>query len=564
MSNKTNATRHGLVLSPGKQSMEHKLRPGRIVMDTSSVIWSEEAYRLQDFPEHFELPQLVCVEDGYYDEKDETTLSRDDVLTLHILQKNRFYKAEDRNGQEINIPVNLAATVETVSSDTIKNYNSIQELINVSAKKVKSVHDHPWLRIRAGDILQVQEVNNNGGVEFLRFSFISKTQDDVNIPTEYQADFQVLPDITKLWLTEVEKTFELPVRIRFTDETLKIKPDEDETSREDLSTIADLGDVTLQSIQETDQFVASTKIENRTMVLKIPAIADITVRAGVGIEEGDYTYVEVCKFYHERARLYQLDDCEEERIRIGETDAKVERIYEFVDDFSDDDDGNDYEDVPPEVPTRIHRAPLHPEKEPSSDNDEQHDNDAFSDESDDYEETEISPPIPNRDASLQQKSNVNTSKINNQSLCTRIINTLCCSRTPNENQNNSATKTTTDIAEVYNQGRYVAPDSSIRSNTVSLNDRPNLDVVEEQPDNNTAMTAFPERLDLLNVEEVSRCLRGLNMEQHVEQFRKEQINGSLFVTLNEDLLISLGVTSKFQRAKLLKFIGGWRPDLTAT
>jgi hypothetical protein len=73
---------------------------------------------------------------------------------------------------------------------------------------------------------------------------------------------------------------------------------------------------------------------------------------------------------------------------------------------------------------------------------------------------------------------------------------------------------------------------------------------------------IPTRLESLSVEEVAQCLKLLNMKHYVEQFRKEHINGSLLITLTEDLLISLGVNNKLHRTKLLKFIEGWRPKIS--
>jgi len=71
--------------------------------------------------------------------------------------------------------------------------------------------------------------------------------------------------------------------------------------------------------------------------------------------------------------------------------------------------------------------------------------------------------------------------------------------------------------------------------------------------------SFPDDLGNLSVSKVSECLRLLNMGEHVETFESEQIDGQLFITLNEETLPCLGVIDKFQQQKLLKFIQGWRP-----
>lgn len=71
---------------------------------------------------------------------------------------------------------------------------------------------------------------------------------------------------------------------------------------------------------------------------------------------------------------------------------------------------------------------------------------------------------------------------------------------------------------------------------------------------------IPQRLEPLSVKEVCQCLKLLNMEQYEEVFRNECIDGSLLVSLSEDALVSLGITNKLHRTKLLKFIEGWRPS----
>lgn len=70
---------------------------------------------------------------------------------------------------------------------------------------------------------------------------------------------------------------------------------------------------------------------------------------------------------------------------------------------------------------------------------------------------------------------------------------------------------------------------------------------------------FPDDLSCLSVPEVGECLEKLNLGKHVQMFDSNQIDGELFVSLNEDLLASLGVSSKFERQKIMKFINGWRP-----
>ena len=72
---------------------------------------------------------------------------------------------------------------------------------------------------------------------------------------------------------------------------------------------------------------------------------------------------------------------------------------------------------------------------------------------------------------------------------------------------------------------------------------------------------FPDDLSCLSVPEVGECLEKLNLRKHVQTFDSNLIDGELFVSLNKDLLASLGVSSKFEQTKIMKFINGWRPCL---
>ena len=70
---------------------------------------------------------------------------------------------------------------------------------------------------------------------------------------------------------------------------------------------------------------------------------------------------------------------------------------------------------------------------------------------------------------------------------------------------------------------------------------------------------FPDDLRSLSVSEVGDCLRKLNLERHVDTFEGNLIDGEMLLTLNEELLSSLGVSNMFEQKKVIKFIHGWRP-----
>ena len=71
---------------------------------------------------------------------------------------------------------------------------------------------------------------------------------------------------------------------------------------------------------------------------------------------------------------------------------------------------------------------------------------------------------------------------------------------------------------------------------------------------------IPNDLSSLTVEGVGHLLASLNMECYAEKFENEQIDGEIFMELDETTLISLDLMP-FHVRKLLKVIAGWRPHV---
>lgn len=83
----------------------------------------------------------------------------------------------------------------------------------------------------------------------------------------------------------------------------------------------------------------------------------------------------------------------------------------------------------------------------------------------------------------------------------------------------------------------------------------------EKEKSHHAIAKCPLDLSGLNVVDVGMLLINLGMEKYVEIFANEMIDGSMLASLDEASLKSLDVCP-FHVIKLLKFIGGWRPNLS--
>jgi hypothetical protein len=75
-----------------------------------------------------------------------------------------------------------------------------------------------------------------------------------------------------------------------------------------------------------------------------------------------------------------------------------------------------------------------------------------------------------------------------------------------------------------------------------------------------AIAKYPKDLSNLTVTEVSKLMRNIGMGNYAEMFEAELVDGDMLTSMNAESLQSLNVSS-FHITKLLKFIGGWRPNV---
>ncbi|XP_046858183.1 uncharacterized protein LOC124451613 [Xenia sp. Carnegie-2017] len=75
-----------------------------------------------------------------------------------------------------------------------------------------------------------------------------------------------------------------------------------------------------------------------------------------------------------------------------------------------------------------------------------------------------------------------------------------------------------------------------------------------------AISRYPRDLSSLSVTDVSRLMTYLGLKDYVETFENELIDGSMLITMDKESLEFLNVKT-FHCKKLLRFIGGWRPNV---
>ncbi len=70
-----------------------------------SLTWSDVTCTLNEFLDKFGVPNLVCVQEGYYGINETCTIQNDQVLMLHALRTKVDVMGEEANGRPIAIPL---------------------------------------------------------------------------------------------------------------------------------------------------------------------------------------------------------------------------------------------------------------------------------------------------------------------------------------------------------------------------------------------------------------------------------------------------------------------------
>lgn len=297
-------------------------------VDLESLKWSEDIYTLEEFLKKLDLPQIVCVRDGYYDLEDITTLSTDQVLTLHTVKTCRMVKGLSMTNEEISIPTNIQGKVEVMASKLPKMYKSVKAVNKDWPKMVISLHNHVWLGIMANDVLKLETVKRKRLKEFLCCSFVNKEADDIELPMSFDACFQSYEVPRCIEVNQIESHLQMPCYVKIHAKS-PIKPNVDDPSESlDLGTF---GRIQLIHAYTYRKIIASIRDKERTSVMQIPVDLEITVAAAAGAIERENTYLSICSKVHQKTQLGQLDGMELDYVKMGDQGNLVDNIYEYID-----------------------------------------------------------------------------------------------------------------------------------------------------------------------------------------------------------------------------------------
>ena len=553
-----------------------------------SLIWSKKMYSLAEFVDKYELPQVVCVEIGFYGGTETTTLGGGQVLTLHSLRKTNKVVCEAAFDSAVEISLNCPLKVEvhpkprdcshaTVTVDQLINLYSHIKFIRVLEGHHDKKHSEELFKI--DDVLKIKHIDHDKCVITCKNV---TTNQKVSVPFYCATLFSPLLDPREFTVAEVKERFGFPAKVRF----LEKKSEQHLPSRNEDSAmlVSSLGEVTLlEEIEDT--VVISTTVggnEKTKICLEIPKGLDIQIVVAEGFIRGDETYQKIVKTLDERfnrTRLpdfenldfYQHIDAVQKGTKNPATFSSVEpasvdvkrrvvelRLKEFADQpvphLSPKASKSDQDfTCPPALPPKPSPKPVPKDKSASNTTSKVINSIRSSDFSIKFPARFPSPTIPRRSKSHSDYEYVETMV----------------------NADQDYVEATPDLRYAHLDPTYVSSDEHVYEkphwDKEEIPRKPNIPQAEvptttpskspvsEKEEIYQAIARIPQDLTGLSVEDVCKLLEYLGMDCYIKTFAKELVDGDMLTSMDRESLESLNM-SAFHVKKLIKFIEGWRPS----
>lgn len=249
-----------------------------------SVSASDTSYSLKDFLDKFTLPQLVKVQDGYYDDFQRTTIGADTVYKLLTIESVETLLFEDAEGEESRIPLGYPCAVERVAEERFQQKLRLRDLAHDSSaiKFVRVIETDPNFEtvIKNGDKLKIEKKKSREN--FVAFKKVSdKAKPLLKVPASCQAKFQALWDGEELPLAKFVKKNKLPVYVSFIDTITNEHTAEKEEirgpSKRDSYPVLPEGVVKLKGILADSFVTATTEVQGVTSKFSFPKTLPISV-----------------------------------------------------------------------------------------------------------------------------------------------------------------------------------------------------------------------------------------------------------------------------------------------
>lgn len=548
----------------------------------ANIQWSETSIPLCDFVTKYPLPQIVQIEEGYHGGSDENSLSMGQVLKIHTLTTERKLRCTDRHGKELQVPVHTQNIyLKPENHDTV--FQRVQDLSHAKPLPkfvevtrgyydVDSDVDYE-LSVDPGEVLEVIEVNESNIFTKKTRSMTFKNHEGIvlKIPFDCVAGFKPLVDNTPHMLSEVipnmTNNYKFPFYFQF----------------HGVASSNKVGIVKATAIYDDHLIIASCGHGQSQVVFMIPQNLKVKVKLAVGTLKEDPEYENIKRSYHNfksletdlkksqsfRGRMMTTSESEIVGFPMRKTDNQPHQDWVTFDQDSEQEEvPNPFADI-----NNRTRAKSVPNGLSSNDNTP-------------YDGLSMRKKLSMcaTTSPYMQNGNMNGAISNDYINGQQNPNTMMYHHNPQQqyqpqqqqngfnhpngkeqnrpptgqilmiNRNGNAANPSPSSYRRQSQEVHLTPSGMSRDNSPSIS-RGNS-IQEDVP----AVDKYKEIREM-SVQQLADCLKTtLNMGKHVESFLENQVDGELFLHLDDEELTDLNL-NKFEIKKLYRFKDGWRPKV---
>ena len=289
----------------------------------ANTVWNEDVeYRLDQFVDHFTLPQLVKVLEGYHGIQEESVIGSDQVLLLHAVKTTEKALVRDQHNTELRIPLNCVHKVELCPD--------MRATTAAGLCKFKFARVTGFLGSAAvaspGDKLEIVRVIRDAKDRTASIVVKNPRREKISPVTlplsEVSGKLQPLMDGREYFMKELS-LMKRPVFFRFIDAP---KPADIPQDHSVLS--PSLGVLKLDDVYSDTSVICSTKEGDTKTVFTCPKTLPITVVVAQGALDGDKEYVRLCCVFHRCVCLNKIENMESENIYASPDSI---REYQYID-----------------------------------------------------------------------------------------------------------------------------------------------------------------------------------------------------------------------------------------
>ena len=270
--------------------------------------WSDVEYRLSEFVDRFNLPQLVKVKEGFCGPEEDLCISAGQIIALHTIKTTEKVLVRDREGRELHMLLSCPQKIELRLQGKRNAYTMVRHLRNL--KFVRAIQGYYGLddggSFDAGEKLEIIRVESGTGSKENYLLFRNENRSLFRLPFSATAEFQPLTDGREYYLKDVSG-MKLPVYFQFID---PIKPI-DKTKNVLNSS---LGMLKLEKIYHSPTVICTITEGSARTIVACPKELPITVTVAQGAVEGDKDYMRLCHLFHDGVSLTKIGNMESENI----------------------------------------------------------------------------------------------------------------------------------------------------------------------------------------------------------------------------------------------------------